>query len=526
MTGTTLPSAAAPSQSALPVAPPVAIAAEDPAVGAACEPTGTGRTRLRDDPRLPAFLISTIVHTLLLVILALWTYRQRETGNGALTARLGDPAPVLELRAIDSNDRQTLADEALADQPISVVIAPAEPQAIASPFSLSLNSQSQEPSVVELSALGGVSAKSAPLIRLPGGGLEGRTPEGRIKYGRKYGATPQSEAAVDAALAWLAEHQRPNGSWSFDLELDPCNGRCRHSKKTGIETPTPSTGATGLALLAFLGAGHTHHREGQYRETVRRGLYYLRAVAAETETGYHWQQGSMYGHGIALMALGEALSMSTEGEKYDADLYDLVAQGTWFTCIAQHRNGSWGYVPGSPGDTTVTGWQVLSLIAAKRSRVPMKTYVLHDAKDFVLSTCRDRDYWFGYKEPPGEPTTTAIGLTLMLYLGESLNFTPFHYALSDLAERGPTLTNIYHDYYGTLALHHSRHRDWDEWNRKLRDHLVSTQATTGHEKGSWHFPDRWGDVGGRLYTTAMCAMTLEVYYRYLPLYEKLDEFPL
>jgi len=56
--------------------------------------------------------------------------------------------------------------------------------------------------------------------------------------------------------------------------------------------------------------------------------------------------------------------------------------------------------------------------------------------------------------------------------------------------------------------------------------LVATQVKSGHERGSWHFPDRWGDVGGRLYTTAMCAMTLEIYYRYIPLYETIDAFPL
>ena len=34
------------------------------------------------------------------------------------------------------------------------------------------------------------------------------------------------------------------------------------------------------------------------------------------------------------------------------------------------------------------------------------------------------------------------------------------------------------------------------------------------------------DVGGRLYTTAMSAMILEIYYRYLPLYAKIEKFPL
>ena len=34
--------------------------------------------------------------------------------------------------------------------------------------------------------------------------------------------------------------------------------------------------------------------------------------------------------------------------------------------------------------------------------------------------------------------------------------------------------------------------------------------------------DRWGPQGGRLMMTSLAALTLEVYYRYLPLY-KLDD---
>ena len=92
------------------------------------------------------------------------------------------------------------------------------------------------------------------------------------------------------------EHQRPDGSWSFDLHLDPCNGRCKNSKAAG-DTPTPSTGATGLAILAFLGAGYTH-QQGKYTETVRRGLYYLRAVAGESGQHLHPVSGQGDGGGL------------------------------------------------------------------------------------------------------------------------------------------------------------------------------------------------------------------------------------
>ena len=526
MTGitiSTLPSACSNAPPRIPAAVPVVPAVLMETADAEASYFGF---RAGEDDRLPAVLLSTIFHTTFLLLLAFFTVPEDSPGDDKLTARQGQRDTVLVLRTLDAQAEQKYAKNAAMDATIEVSIDTSVTLA-------TVGSEIQEEQVEVVSSemqqlgAGGGGAGSEFLVRLPsGGGLSRRTPEGRLEYGEKYGATRESEQAVEAALAWLAAHQRRDGSWSFDLDLAPCNGACRHTKKKGTNSPTPSTAATGLALLAFLGAGHTHQHEGPYQETVRRGIYFLRDIAGEAGAGLDWQQGSMYGHGIALMALSEALAMTSREQAGDADLHRLVSRGASFTCNGQHENGSWGYVPGKPGDMTVSAWQVLSLVAAKKNHVDIHTNALSSAKAFVLSTCEDRDFWFGYKGPPGEATTTAIGLALMLYLGQSTEYTPFYNALTDLAERGPKFQNVYHDYYATLALHHSRHHAWDEWNGKLRDHLVRTQAKKGHEAGSWHFADPWGDIGGRLYTTAMCAMTLEVFYRYMPLYEKVDDFPL
>jgi hypothetical protein len=135
-------------------------------------------------------------------------------------------------------------------------------------------------------------------------------------------------------------------------------------------------------------------------------------------------------------------------------------------------------------------------------------------------------YAFGYQTVAPEPTTTAVGLCTLLYLGQSPEEVSFAKALDRLVKNGPKPNDVYHNYYATLALHHARHPQWEAWHVPVRERLIATQAKTGHEAGSWHFPDKNGDVGGRLYTTAMCAMILEVYYRYLPLYQKRDEFRL
>ena len=89
-----------------------------------------------------------------------------------------------------------------------------------------------------------------------------------------------------------------------------------------------------------------------------------------------------------------------------------------------------------------------------------------------------------------------------------------------LEKWGPSQNNMYYNYYATQVLYHWQGPEWQSWNARMRDYLISTQAAKGHEAGSWHFPDSYGDRGGRLYNTALAIMTLEVYYRYMPLYRE------
>ncbi len=489
-----------------------------------------------DDPRWMSCLVSAILHTIVLLVLALWTFTLSGESSASLQVKF---AP-----ASEPADAAIVQLEISKATTASVSVGPLEAQvpSIDLPIGelaairfgeLHLDDELVEdplatvsPELQALASSGATETASAGLRRLPSSSsLAGRSSSERQRIGKLHGATRDSEEAVEAALAWLANHQRGSGAWSFDLHANPCDGRCRDSKLKDDSTPTPSTAATGLALLAFLGAGYTHE-EAKYAEVVQKGLYYLRGAGLETETGLDWQQGSMYGHGIALMAISEATAMTSKDGELDHELRQLAMQGTSFTCTAQHKNGSWGYVPGSPGDITLTGWQVLSLVAARRNQIGLPSLTMSRARRFVLSTSDENQYAFGYQGPPAKPTTTAIGLTLLLYLGESPGFTPFDGALTRMARRGPTLTNVYHDYYATLALHHAGHRDFDDYFALVRQHLIRTQARDGHEQGSWHFKDEWGDIGGRLYTTAMCAMILEVPYRYLPLYGPADDFPL
>ncbi len=84
--------------------------------------------------------------------------------------------------------------------------------------------------------------------------------------------------------------------------------------------------------------------------------------------------------------------------------------------------------------------------------------------------------------------------------------------------------NVYYWYYATQVLHNYGGSPWDAWNRPLRKLLIATQTRSNTcANGSWDpdepAKDQWGFQGGRLMTTALSCLTLEIYYRYLPLYK-------
>jgi hypothetical protein len=72
-------------------------------------------------------------------------------------------------------------------------------------------------------------------------------------------------------------------------------------------------------------------------------------------------------------------------------------------------------------------------------------------------------------------------------------------------------------------MHHFGGPKWDEWNLRMRDVLVRSQEQRGHAAGSWDpSGDRWGDYGGRIYMTSLAVCTLEVYYRHLPIFRRIE----
>ena len=350
-----------------------------------------------------------------------------------------------------------------------------------------------------------------------GNALQGRSAGSRKVLVAQQGGNIDSEQAVARSLHWLALHQNPDGSWNFDHTKGQCQGRCGNP---GLLSQC-TTGATGLALLPFLGAGQTQV-EGEYKKNVAAGLRYLRKRMRNN--GSLVEGGRMYDQGICTIALCEAYAMTQS-----RSLVKPSQAAVNFIISAQDTvGGGWRYVPGQPGDLSVTGWQLMALKSAHLGYLRVPLVAIEGTAHFLDSVQTEDGSEYRYL-PSAKPRSsmTAVGLLSRMYLGWEHDRPALKRGVKQISNIGPIVTpkhdlvDPYYNYYATQVMHHYGGKMWKKWNKVMRDFLVRTQAGEGHEKGSWWFGGGHAeDSGGRLYVTAMSCMTLEVYYRYLPLYRE------
>lgn len=348
--------------------------------------------------------------------------------------------------------------------------------------------------------------------------MRDRVAPDRASVVQQHGGTPQSEAAVNDALAWLARNQSSDGRWDakkhgagHETQID---GRNR-----GGAGARADTGITGLALLALLGAGHTHS-SGDYRDTVAGGLDYLMRVQRVDGSlgGSAETYALMYCHGMATLALSEAYAMT-----HDARLTEPVRKAIGYTLRAQNGStGGWRYQPGDLGDTSQLGWQLMALKSAELAGVPVPRAAREGAARFLRSVSGGaRGGLASYRpgERPSRPMT-AEALVCKQFLGLPPSAPADAESAASLHEEPPgaSTANYYYWYYATLALFQLQGEPWEKWNAALQSALVGSQRHDGEAAGSWDPRDVWGPHGGRVYSTAMATLCLEVYYRYLPVY--------
>ncbi len=352
-------------------------------------------------------------------------------------------------------------------------------------------------------------------------------------------AGPSTEAAIEAGLAFLARHQLPDGSWTlgqFDSE-DPLYQSQLNS----------DTAATGLALLAFQGAGY-NHREFKYAVQIKTAIDWLIANQADDGGLYISSDklsdasSRMYSHAIAALALTEAYGMTQ-----DADIKQATQKALDYIADTQDPDkGGWRYFAQRrkrSSDTSVTGWMMMALQSGRLAGLQTNTSTLEGIEAWLrvaeepaaASQFRYNPYAVdsdGVSRRHGRQasvTMTSVGLLMRVYSGWGPEDERLKRGAAVLLQQLPgdadsRQRDTYYWYYATQVMKHVGGSYWERWNASLHPLLIDSQQDSGALRGSWHpyhpVPDRWGPQGGRLYVTTMNLLSLEVRYRLLPLYEK------
>jgi len=350
-----------------------------------------------------------------------------------------------------------------------------------------------------------------------------RTRPDRQEAIEELGGTKETEEAVRRGLTWLARHQSGDGRWDIDGFMGNYEEKGQRCDGGGSRKDQ-DVGVTSLATLVFLGAGHTHipakdsGRPSPHAATVQKAIDWI--VGGQKEDGDLRQGGQMYDQALAAMVLCEAYTMTG-----DERLAKPIKKAIDFILQAQVPDSGWRYEPRKDSDTSVVGWQIMALKSAEVAGFKVPPAAYRGAANWLDKVRRgERGGLYSYQPGRDEsPAMTAEGLFCELYIdyqpatprtresvGYTMNYKPVW---------GRENNDLYFWYYATLALHQLGGPEWEEWNVQMRKTLVEAQRKDGPSIGSWDPKTRWGSYGGRVYSTALAALTLEIYYRFLPFYD-------
>lgn len=349
--------------------------------------------------------------------------------------------------------------------------------------------------------------------------VNNRSEAGKTALLQKYGGSVASESAVSRGLDWLVSIQHPQGYWDFPLIGEA-------SSPGTINNPI---GGTAYALLPFLAAGQSH-KEGKYSKQVAAGLGYLMKIGVGSRAGYDLRgmvnkqskdkepNEAYYVHGAATLALCEAYGMTK-----DRRLRKSAEAALRFIVNSQDpRGGGWRYNPGDPGSVSVTAIQVMALMAGKKAGLKVPDKTLKGVHAFLDGLQVDREGRYGYQAATKGGTysgaRTAMALLCRMYVGWGRDDGDLRDGIALLDKAGP-YDNFYSLYFATQVMKNWGGEEWQRWNARFQADLIAQQETDGPAAGSWKPRTRavHAKQGGRLLTTALAILTLEVYYRYQPL---------
>jgi hypothetical protein len=457
--------------------------------------------------------------------------------------------------------------------------------------------------------LGGTGAVGS--VGVGSGGMAGvfgyRDGGGRKKATVRFGGSEATESSVEAALQWLKRHQEKEGYWDAPKWQEMGGFFWGFGQPGAAQRPAmerTNVAMTGMAMLAFLGAGYTS-KSGKYKEVVEAAEKWLLSVlddrANGTSTGNsggNQKYGSFdecnYTQGMATLAIAEAFGMTRD------PVLKKAAQAAVDTIVArQGKYEAWDYrdKTGKAGrnDTSVTGWNLMALKSAKMAGLTVDGNAFQGCMQWLDAATDPANGKCSYsgtiggaaagrfpmQRGIGSEAMWAAGMLMRQFMGAPQNDPILLKAAETIDQNQPkwdvtvvpgrtiparvipartiparTIGNVtipeqnipeqripeqvipetktsrsvnfYYWYYATLCMFQIGDQHWKTWNANMKSTLVDNQRKGGpldgtkqDVDGSWD-PIGGGSVpfGGRVFSTALGALTLEVYYRYLPIYSK------
>lgn len=374
---------------------------------------------------------------------------------------------------------------------------------------------------------------------------KGRSSATRGDLLKKYGGSDAGELSVELGLEWLSRHQAQSGEWDGGgfHRTCPKGDSCQTANAPG--DPAYTHGITGLSILAFLGAGYSP-KQGKYAETVEKALDFILRSQHEDGGIDNELSVNMYNHAIATWALCETYAV-THDERYAMPAQRALE----YMGRQQYDGGGWDYYPAAEpeyqrNDTSIAGWAVMAMRSGKIAGLKVPPDMIEKARKLIAARTDPKTGELVYSErKPGVGRKglglLAVGMLCRFYLDlddleplkngaqRLLNSVPSWEKMEQaLRLAGPggafsTEQNMYAWYYGTLAMFQMGGEYWNRWNKTFAPMLLARQHKKGHKKGSWDpEPNYIGREGGRVFSTAINVLNLEVYYRYLPIYETND----
>ncbi|HZE95525.1 MAG TPA: prenyltransferase/squalene oxidase repeat-containing protein [Planctomycetota bacterium] len=327
------------------------------------------------------------------------------------------------------------------------------------------------------------------------------------------------DSSLRFALQWLHRHQHAEGMWSARSFGQLCEG----DGCSGVGADEHDVGVTALAVLAILEAGPARDR---HVDAAKKGLGWL-AEQQGLDGGVGPSSGKfMYGHAMAALAFARSCRVLASD-----DYRPHALKAARFLRQARNPGYAWRYgVRDGENDTSVTAWAGAALLACSTPEVgaAVDARVWDGIRRSLAQSTRDWTQETFYRRSGATSTEdrferneglTAMALWLRLKMGADAGAPELRASARRLGwclpvwnESGASVDYVAW-FAGTRALEaYGDAALWDAWSAPVRRLLVSRQKkyVDGCSCGSWDPVDRWGSEGGRVYATAMNALTLGI----------------